>query len=86
MHWLVWRLARSNKLQQTCKLARHLPTALLASAGLYGLYVVPLSTVLSGSTGGSGSALLLLYECLGAFLAYLYQRSGGSLPLVVVTH
>ena len=32
------------------------------------------------------SAQLLLFELLGAFLALLYQRSGGSLPLVVVTH
>lgn len=61
-------------------------TALIASAGLYGLYAVPLSTVLSGTTGGSGSALLLLYEALGAYLAYLFQRSGGSLLLVTVTH
>lgn len=60
--------------------------ALIASAGLYGLYVVPLSSVLSGTTGGNGPALLLLYETLGALLAYLFQRSGGSLPLVVSTH
>ena len=25
-------------------------------------------------------------QALGGFLAYLYQRSGGSLPLVIVTH
>ena len=42
--------------------------------------------VLNGTTGGDGAALLLLYEALGGFLAYLFQRSGGSLPLVVVTH
>ena len=60
--------------------------ALIASAGLYGLYVVPISSVLAGTTGGDGPALLLLYEALGAFLAYLFQRSGGSLSLVVVTH
>ena len=36
--------------------------------------------------GGNGPALLLLYEALGGFLAYIFQRSGGSLPLVVVTH
>lgn len=59
---------------------------LIASAGLYGLYVVPLSTILAGTTGGNGPALLLLYEALGGFLAYIFQRSGGSLPLVVVTH
>lgn len=59
---------------------------LITSAGLYGLYVVPLSTVLAGTTGGNGPALLLLYEALGAFLAYLFQRSGGSSPLIVVTH
>jgi len=59
---------------------------LIVSAGLYGLYVVPLSSVLNGTTGGDGAALLLLYEALGGFLAYLFQRSGGSLPLVVVTH
>jgi len=61
-------------------------SAMIASAGLYGLYVVPLSSVLSGTTGGSGSALLLLYEALGGLLAFLFQRSGGSLPLVVVSH
>lgn len=60
--------------------------ALIASAGLYGLYVVPISSVLAGTTGGDGPALLLLYEALGAFLAYLFQRSGGSLTLVVTTH
>ena len=60
--------------------------ALIASAGLYGLYVVPISSVLAGTTGGDGPALLLLYEALGALLAYLFQRSGGSLSLVVVTH
>ena len=60
--------------------------AIIVSAGLYGLYVVPLSSVLNGTTGGDGPALLLLYEALGGFLAYLFQRSGGSLPLVVVTH
>lgn len=42
--------------------------------------------VLNGTTGGDGAALLLLYEALGGFLAFLFQRSGGSLPLVVVTH
>ena len=60
--------------------------ALIASAGLYGLYVVPLSSVLNGTTGGDGPALLLLYEALGAYLAFLFQRSGGALPLVVATH
>jgi membrane protease YdiL (CAAX protease family) len=60
--------------------------ALIASSGLYALYVVPLSTVLADTTGGNGPALLLLYEVLGGFLAYLFQRSGGALPLVVVTH
>jgi hypothetical protein len=29
---------------------------------------------------------LLLDEALGGFIAYLFQRSGGSLPLVVVTN
>ena len=33
-----------------------------------------------------GSLQLLLFELLGVYLSFLYQRSGGSLPLVVVTH
>ena len=41
---------------------------LIVSAGLYGLYVVPLSSVLGGTTGGDGAALLLLYEALGGLL------------------
>ena len=54
--------------------------ALLASTALFGLYHVPLSSVLAGSSA------LLLFEALGAYLAFLYQRSGGSLALVVVVH
>ena len=34
----------------------------------------------------SSAPLLLAYQALGAFLLFLYSRSGGSLPLVVVTH
>ena len=56
--------------------------ALIASAVLFGLYHVPLATVLSPE----GSSLLLLYQAFGAYLAFLYQRSGGSLPLAVATH
>ena len=26
------------------------------------------------------------YESLGAYLAFLYQQSGGSLPFVAITH
>lgn len=94
--------------------------AMIASAGLYGLYMVPLSSVLQ-----DGSLALLLYECLGvrrcsrvepsrparvaagcalcaawviedgvvlailcaqAYLAFIYQQSGGSLPFAIVTH
>lgn len=54
---------------------------LVASSALFALYMVPLADVVSG-----GSNQLLLFEALGAYLAFLYQRSGGSLPFVVVTH
>ena len=57
-------------------------SALIASTVLFGLYHVPLSTILAPE----GSSLLLVYQALGAYLAFLYQRSGGSLPLVFVTH
>ena len=57
-------------------------TAVIASAALFGLFEVPASQVLADG----GSAQLLLYESLGAYLAFLYQRSGGSLALVFVTH
>lgn len=56
-------------------------TALIASSGLFSLYKVPISDVIA-----NGSPSLLLYEALGAYLAYLYQQSGGSLPFVIVTH
>ena len=55
---------------------------LLASTVLFGLYNVPLSEALRPD----GTSLLLLYEAFGAYLAFLYQRSGGNLPLVFVTH
>jgi membrane protease YdiL (CAAX protease family) len=55
--------------------------ALIASTVLFGLYKVPLATALAPE----GSSVLLLYQALGAFLSFLYQRSGGSLPLVVIT-
>ena len=29
---------------------------------------------------------LLLFQAMGAWLAFLYQRSGGSLPFVVAAH
>ena len=53
---------------------------LIASSALFGLFTVPVSAVLAGSSS------LLLYEMLGAYLAFLYQRSGGSLPLVFIVH
>ena len=56
--------------------------ALLASTALFGLYHVPLSTALQPD----GSSALLLYEMFGAYLSFLYQRSGGSLPLAALTH
>ena len=49
---------------------------------LAGLYHVPLSEALAAA----GSSQLLLYEGIGAFLCGLYQKSGGSLPFVVITH
>ena len=57
------------------------PQGLLASAALFGLYQVPFGEVLNG-----GGLPLLFFEALGAYLAFLYQRSGGSLPLAIVTH
>ena len=33
-----------------------------------------------------GSLELAFYELLGLYLGFLYQRSGRSLPLAVVTH
>jgi len=56
-------------------------SALIASSGLFALYKVPLADAIV-----DGSSSLLLYEALGAFLAWLYQQSGGSLALVVITH
>ena len=60
----------------------------MASTGLFALYKVPLSQALTWTGGGStdGLLLLVLYEALGAYLAFLYQRSGGSLPFVCVAH
>ena len=69
--------------------------ALAASAVAYALFEVPLPELLgvllgggSGLAGGGGAAslTLLLYQSLGLYLGWLYQRSGGSLPLVVVCH
>ena len=56
--------------------------ALIASTTLFGLFKVPISTILAVE----GSSSLLIYQALGAFLSLLYQRSGGSLPLVFITH
>ena len=56
--------------------------ALIASTALFGLYHVPFGQVLAEG----GSAKLLVYEALGAYLSFLYQRSGGSLPLAFVCH
>lgn len=56
--------------------------ALIASSALFALFNVPFSAILDGSR----SSELLVFEALGAYLAWLYQRSGRSLPLVVVTH
>lgn len=68
----------------------YLPTAFMAAGGSEtgGLIV---STVLFAlqhvpASGSAGSALFVAYLVLGAYLNFLYQRSGGSLPLVVVTH
>ena len=56
--------------------------ALIASSALFALFNVPFSAILEGSR----SSELLIFEALGAYLAWLYQRSGRSLTLVVVTH
>ena len=56
--------------------------SVLASSAVFALYQVPFADVLRDG----GSTELLLFEALGAYLAFLYQRSGGSLPFVVVTH
>ena len=55
--------------------------ALLASAAGFALYHVPLAEMLR-----DGSLALAFYESLGLYLGFLYQRSGRSLPLAVVTH
>ena len=55
--------------------------ALLASAAGFALYHVPLAEMLR-----DGSLELAFYELLGLYLGFLYQRSGRSLPLAVVTH
>lgn len=54
--------------------------ALIASSALFGLFNVPVSAVLQGSSA------LLVYELLGAYLSLLYQKSGGSLPFVYIVH
>ena len=45
---------------------------------------------LGGGSGAEmvrdGSLQLPLFELLGLYLAFCYQKSGGSLPFVVVTH
>lgn len=53
--------------------------ALIASTVLFALNHVP-------AAGSAGSSLFIAYLALGAYLNFLYQRSGGSLPLVVITH
>ena len=55
--------------------------ALLVSAAGFALYHVPLAQMLR-----DGSLELAFYELLGFYLGFLYQRSGRSLPLAVVTH
>ena len=55
--------------------------ALLASAAGFALYHVPIGEMLR-----DGSLELAFYESLGLYLGFLYQRSGRSLPLAVVTH
>ena len=55
--------------------------AAVGSTSLYALFKVPLVDVIAG-----GSPKLLLYEAAGLYLAFLYQRSGGSLPFVVACH
>ena len=65
------------------ELAGGAPTAaILASVAAYAVYQVPPSGLLSGGANPP----LLLFELLGADLAWLYQRSGGSLPFVVLMH
>jgi len=58
--------------------------ALLASAVAYAAYQVPVRELLLLSE--QASLALLLFQLLGLFLGVLYQRSGGSLPLVFVSH
>ena len=58
--------------------------ALLASAVAYAAYQVPVQELLLLSE--QASLPLLLFQLLGLFLGVLYQRSGGSLPLVLVSH
>ena len=55
-------------------------SAVVAAGVLFGLFKVPLSDALAPD----GSTALLFYEILGAYLAFLYQRSGGSLPFVAI--
>jgi len=70
-----------------------LPTAFVAAGGsefagfiastlLFGFYHVPFSAIATPA----GSSALLAYWALGAYLSFLYQRSDGSLPLVIITH
>jgi len=55
--------------------------ALVASSILFGFYHVPIAEIT-----GDGMSLFAAYTALGAYLGYLYQRSGSSLPLVFITH
>ena len=54
---------------------------LIGSAACFALYHVPLAEMVR-----DGSLQLPLFELLGLYLAFCYQKSGGSLPFVVVTH
>lgn len=58
--------------------------AFIISTILFGFYHVPISQVMDGAH--SSASLLIAYQALGGYLCFLYQRSGGSLPLVVITH
>jgi len=55
--------------------------ALIFSTVLFVLYHVPMNAIL----GPNGGSLILTYQALGVYLCFLYQRSGGSLPLVLLT-
>lgn len=76
--WLLTALEGSSTLPRS----EMQSLACLASATLFAIFSVPQSNI-----GPPNPSLRLpFYQAFGVFLSFLYFQTGGSLPLVAVTH